>query len=160
MTKDKGIRLHPTKGVNPKMTVCRGCGKDVGIALIGAEDWIYKCKDCGANFIGRPDPGVPCRKEHHTIEKVREIGEHEKLPIELCDECAKKEEAAANAVKEGGVFWRCTDCGSNGAILAESPMAIAVRKQLNIKAPNPCGVEFSKKDCPVCSAQKPEEAVQ
>jgi hypothetical protein len=29
-----------------------------------------------------------------------------------------------------------------------------VRKQMEIEAPNPCGIEFSKNDCPACSEQE------
>lgn len=35
MKKNKSIRLHPEFGVNPSVTQCPACGKDVGVALFG-----------------------------------------------------------------------------------------------------------------------------
>lgn len=60
-------------------------------------------------------------------------------------------EKAKKTVTEGGVFFRCKDCGAEGAIEATHSMAILTRKRMNIRAPHPCGVEFTKEGgCPVC----------
>jgi len=72
------------------------------------------------------------------------------LPGGLCDACKEQ----IQIVKDGGVFFKCKDCGANGAIKKDAPLAKAVRKQMGIEAPEPCGVEFTKKDCPVCSVQE------
>lgn len=144
------LPLHPEKGVNPRVTCCRNCGKDVGVVLLGAHDGIYKCSDCGQMFIGPPDRRHPCKINHHSIQRTGKVEEHEKLPIEVCEECMQKEKECDQVVKEGGVYWKCEDCGSGGAIKASAPLAQAVRKQMNIDPPNPVGVTFTKDDCPSC----------
>ena len=35
MSKDKGIKLSPKHGVNPSITHCECCGKEIGIAMFG-----------------------------------------------------------------------------------------------------------------------------
>jgi len=150
------LRLHNEKGVNPRLTVCRNCGKDVGVALLGAIESIYECSHCRAHCIGgRPayDVCTACGF-HGGFTFVRKVEEQEKLPVELCDDCKKNEEACAAAVAEGGVYWKCSSCGSQGAIKSTAPLAQAVRKQAGIETPKPVGVEFSESDCPVCGPNK------
>lgn len=153
------IRLHHEKGLNPKLTCCRNCRKDVGIALPGADDGVYQClsSSCGIRSIGRPRDNS-CPKCRNSIRLERRLDEFEKLYIELCPDCEAKEDACAAEVKKGGVFWKCKDCGSAGALKAEVPLAKAVRKQSGIATPNPIGIEFSKEEmCPVCSEHKVAE---
>ena len=97
------IELHSKKGVNPRVTVCRNCGKDVGIVLLGWREFITTCPSCHMALIG----GGKCPKCKVSGVNRREIPDHETLPIELCDDCQKKEEAAAEVVRQGGIFWRC-----------------------------------------------------
>lgn len=159
------IVLHSTKGVNPRVTVCRNCGKDVGIALLGARDGVYTCTQCDAKSVGgRPGkdrPGhlgacvCPSCGARDSYVKERTLEDHEKLPIDLCDDCIKAEEACQQVVKEGGIFWRCVDCKSTGAIKGDAELAKQVRKEMGIPAPKPCGIEFSREhNCPVCSANR------
>lgn len=142
------IRLHPEKGVNPRLTVCRACGKDVGLVLLGAHDYVTTCPSCNKKLIG----GGKCPKCHVMgVNKVRLPGGLS-LPIELCDDCQKKHEETVAAVKDGGIFWRCTDCGSEGAIRKNAPLAQEVRTKMGIEPPGLCGIEFNKNErCPVCS---------
>lgn len=155
------IRLHSEKGVNPRVTQCRLCNKTVGIVLLGSQNHKYTCPECKTLHYGLPDRGKSgqrecqeCKNRFRSDWKTEEIPDNESLPIEICDECQKKEEEVCNAVKAGGIFWRCKDCRSTGAIKAKSPLAKAVRKKMGIKPPEPCGIEFSKDDyCPVCGAK-------
>jgi len=155
------IYLHPTKGVNPRLTICRNCGKDVGVALLGSREGLYTCTSCGTHSIGgRPGKDRPghlgssiCPKCEASDSYVRErsIEDGEKLPIELCDECKKLEDDTAQMVREGGVYFKCAKCGSAGAIKGTHELAIEVRKKLEVEAPKPCGIEFDEKTCPVCT---------
>jgi hypothetical protein len=73
----------------------------------------------------------------------------EKIPGSRCDECQKGREEQDAEVKAGGVFFRCKDCGANGALKAGTDYAKWVREQM--KTPTgTCGVEFTKANCPVC----------
>lgn len=154
------IHLDKEKGVNPRLSICRNCGKDVGVVLFGSADKIYKCSSCGARcYGGRPRQEsylnrreeCPFCKSVGTYDFERNIDDAEKIPIELCDDCRKKLDEVAEEVRKGGIHWKCKDCGSAGAIKAGHPMAEAVRAHAKITAPDPVGVEFNKTDCPLCT---------
>lgn len=121
------LRLHPKKGLNARVMICPWCGADSGVALLGVHD-----KDKNGNV----------------------IPEYGKVLGRLCRHCAKKEQEMNAAVEAGGVFWRCDDCHSAGALLAHHDLAKAVREQYNIFAPKPVGISFTKADCPVCGPNK------
>jgi len=152
------LLLHPTKGANPRLTSCRACGKDVGVALLGAHDKVWACSRCNQRYIGKPQFGKcqKCGGYGQELRPIKTIGEHEKLPIELCNDCEKLEEEKVSIVKAGGILFKCADCGSEGAIRASAPLAGRVREQLGVAPPKPCGVEFSKADCPACGPNKVE----
>lgn len=84
--------------------------------------------------------------------EVREIDEWEKIPAGLCKECEEKQKACDKMVKEGGIYFRCKKCGSEGSITAEHELSKAVRKKMNIPIPGKVGVELE--DCPSCQEEK------
>ena len=166
------IALHPEKGVNPRLTICRRCGKDVGIAMFGRINHKYTCSSCGCIHYGPPDrvrlPVIDrracqkCGEGFGTHWKKEVIDEHEKIPIEVCDDCIEKQKASDDAVKAGGIYWRCEDCGSEGAIIAEHDLSKHVRKEMDIEPPKPCGVALNRKyGCPICAVDDAvEKAVE
>jgi hypothetical protein len=145
------IRLHPEKGLNPRMSCCAQCGKDVGVVLLGAYDSLYKCRNCQRPHVGPPTGPCRCGAPRHRVERDRKIGEDEKLPVELCDECTAHREALEAHVRAGGIFWNCEDCSNSGVIKETSQLARQVRTHLGIDAPALCGVTFTKDNCPVCT---------
>lgn len=159
------IPLHPELGVNPKLTVCAHCGKEMDeLILLGAHTSIYGCRVCGVNHIGGKPKGLKCLcGAYNNFERVGEVGEHDKLPASrLCDDCQRKQDECDQVVADGGILWRCADCGSAGAIKPSSGLAQAVREKHGPKFTEgppykPCGVEFTKDDCPCCCGQKREE---
>lgn len=146
--KERALRLHPDKGVNPRISCCKQCGKDVGVIMLGAHDYMTRCPACEITLIGlRKCPQCNSRGVDEAP-----IEEHIKLPVELCDDCDKMNAEHRAIVEAGGVGWRCSDCGSEGVIRAESELAKEVRKKLKVEPPKACGVEFNKEEgCPVCS---------
>lgn len=142
-----GIHLDKEKGVNPHVTVCWNCGKSVGVALLGSADKLYKCSKCGMHSIGGRQRPCPKCTAPDAYDFERNIDDSETLPIELCDNCRR----VFDEVHKGGIHWKCTDCGSAGAIKAWHPLAEAVRAHTKIAAPDPVGVEFDKNDCPLCT---------
>jgi len=144
------IRLHETKGVNPKLCFCPRCANDNGeIALPGADDRVWECTSCNVRHYGRKLSGG-CPECHFSLTLSHRLGEHEKVPGSLCDDCKQREDDCNAEVRAGGVFWRCTSCGSEGAIKADSQLATLVREHFNAPPPAPVGCEFSDADCPVC----------
>lgn len=143
-----GITLHPTKGVNPKRVSCTQCGGETNeLLLVGNRDYFTICPKCNTRLIG----GGKCPQ-------CREAGVNRtmlpsRIPAGICDACQAKNKECEEVVAAGGIHWRCSDCGSAGAIRGTSELAQAVRKQMGIELPAPCGIEFSKEgQCPVCSA--------
>ncbi len=147
-----GIRLHPTKGVNPHLGVCPRCGGDNGeIALVGANDGIYVCHRCKQRHVGRPKECAQCG--HWDFTKTGELGENERIPTGLCKSCETEVAEHKKVVASGGVYFKCSDCGVSGAIRPNA-FTEAVRKQAGVATPAPVGVEFSKADCPACGPNK------
>lgn len=150
------MQLHPKLGVNPKLTVCVHCGKEMDeLVFVGAHTSVFRCDGCGVNHIGGLPRNRRCHCGSRSFTKAGEIGEHDRLPASrLCDECQAKQDETDRAVAEGGVYWRCVVCGSAGAIKSTSEYALAIRQAHGeefTKAPyKPCGVEFDKDNCPVC----------
>lgn len=152
MPKEKGIRLDPDRGVNPRMTTCAQCGADTNdIALLGNNDHELKCGYCQAKVLGTAKQRKCPRCKQQALQHVRRLDDFEKIPLGLCPACTEKRKKTEEVVRQGGVFWRCAVCGSEGAIRAGHPLAEAVRKQLNIAPPHSAGVTFHKDSCPVCN---------
>lgn len=155
----KGIRLHPEKGLNPHLAICPNCGKDNGeIVLLGNQSTKWQCQQCNGVVIAaskspeRRKQGCP-RCHAHNFTKLGDITGNEKIPGSLCKSCQDAQNSVDEAVAAGGVYWKCKDCHSEGALKAESVLAQKVREQLNILPPKPCGIEFDKTTCPICSVK-------
>lgn len=144
------IELHPEKGVNPRIMKCELCGKDYGVALLGAKDGTCKCKDCGSKTIGSRTRCAKCNSRN--VVSLGRHPEHEPVVGGFCNECEaeqkKLNEACRAEVEAGGVYFRCKGCGSTGAIKRDKPLAAEVRRHMKIDAPKPCGVEMD--ECPNC----------
>lgn len=146
------IRLHSKLGVNPKLTYCPRCkGESNELVLVGADDGKYKCRSCGLHIYGYGKGKCPKCDAGHTLERIGTVEEHERLPATRpCDGCRAELDEHGKVVAEGGVYFKCKDCNATGAIRASAPLAGAVREKAGVAAPAPCGVEFSKADCPAC----------
>lgn len=153
------LKLHPEKGVNPRLMSCTACGKEYGVVLLGAHDGTCKCQDCGKRTIGSHTKCAACGSRN--VKDAGTLDEFSPVAGGLCLECeelAKKEhEEQAAVVAAGGIYFRCTDCGARGAIKSTSPICKLVREHTKIAAPTPVGIEFTKVDCPECSPNKEEE---
>ena len=143
------LSLHKKKGLNPHLTVCSNCGGPTNeIVLIGAHAYIGRCQGCGLTIYRQR--GGACPKCKGSVEYVRGIEDNERLTGGLCDKCTEEQNGLKAEVVAGGIYWRCSDCQSHGVLKRTSELAIAVRRQMKIEAPAPCGVEFSKTECPAC----------
>lgn len=147
------------------MTICPTCGKDgPELLLLGDSDYLFKCRNCDMHILaGKRGPeSCPKCKAHRTSRSEfsleRRLDEFEKLPGSLCDACKKNQDEIKAAVVAGGVYWRCKDCRASGALQPHAAMAKHVREQMKIAAPEPCGIEFSVKECPACGPNKVVES--
>lgn len=141
------ILLHPTKGVNPRMTQCPRCGgPGEEIILLGRLDMKFTCARCHqVSYGARHCLNEKCQSSHGTQEPIEE---HERLPGGLCKACEAKQAAVDAMVQAGGAYFRCKRCKSEGAIKADVPLVIALRERYGVVAPNPIGVELEM--CPHC----------
>ena len=148
-----GIRLHPKLGLNARLTTCTRCGgKGQDILLLGDQNRIYECEDCGQHLIGA---ATDCPTHPHgRTRMVRELGEHERIQAGLCRSCEEEVKEHREVVKAGGIFWECKDCRCQGVIRHTNSLAGLVRGHLNTPAPKPCGIYFTARDCPACGPNK------
>jgi len=161
----QGIQLHPTKGVNPRLTICPRCGKDgPELILMGIRDYYQTCPSCDTRSYGGFDRGTCPKCKAHVSGNKTPIGEHERIPGSLCKECEDVIKLHRELVEAGGVYWKCNDCHGEGVIKGTSEFAQHIRATVeNGKYKDPVngkypaiGVAFDKKSCPVCS---PKEVV-
>jgi len=144
------IPVSKKHGINPAITVCEWCGKELNeIALVGRCNKI-QCLHCNRIIYGTKKGLCPgCGSNNLKIlEYDVEVPRH--IFNGLCHECTEKKAVMDKEVSEGGIYFKCTDCGSTGIIKKDHPLSKAVREKMDIKAPNPCGISFDKNDCPVC----------
>lgn len=152
-----GLRLHSTLGVNPRLTVCRRCGGDGDeLMLLGSQNTKCECAHCGVVFYGNPDGKArdicpKCGRAANWINR-QELTPNERIPApDYCDKCKAELAEHKQIVAEGGIYWRCKDCGRAG-VIRKNEFCDRVRERVKIAAPEPIGVEFSKADCPACRA--------
>lgn len=87
------IELHPTKGLNPKLTTCPICG-EAGSSLIlaGRRDWSEECPSCGVTIFGglRASERCPKCQGHGPGLNRRQLPERQ-LPLpDPCGRCTDK----------------------------------------------------------------------
>lgn len=155
----ESVILHPEKGLNPRVTVCMRCGKDVGLVLLGKNEKIYRCNKCHIVHIGKPNNsthfkgGYDCVRDGCTGTLIyeRDCADHEKIACEICNDCAKEQEEHAEVVKNGGIYFKCK-CGATGVIKPSCELASLVREKTGIAAPDPVGIELEQ--CPGCQTNE------
>lgn len=151
------MRMHEEKGLNPRLTYCPACHEEgQELLLLGAANKVLTCRDCGCRHYGGPPPGGACGgcgKVNPRFE-VRELGDFEKIPGNVCGKCKEGMEVAAKEVARGGVYWKCKKCKGSGYMVAGSQIAEDVREHTGIAAPAPVGVTFD--GCPSCEPEKYE----
>lgn len=154
------IHIDKERGVNPGVLGCERCGEDYGVALYGTGGYKKKCGNCGTTNICKRGERE-CAKCHMVrLGPPVRLAESEKVYIGLCTKCEEAQKATDEAVKDGGIYWKCSDCGAAGALKKDAELAKAVRAQSGISAPDPVGVEFSKEEmCPVCNAEDQNASV-
>jgi hypothetical protein len=148
------IPLHPKLGVNPRLTVCRRCGGNTNeLVLLGNRNKVMKCTSCNALNYGSRASDKCSACSQRSLELDHELSDAERVPaMAPCDACAKELDEHAAVVADGGIYFRCADCRASG-VIKKSPFADAVRAAHGLEAPAPCGVEFTKADCPKCRSQ-------
>lgn len=147
---EQGIQLHPTLGVNARLTVCWQCGEaGQDLMLLGIRNFKDICSNCGTvHYGGANKEGFQrkCAKcECYGPFNREMLTEFEKIPAGLCKKCQDEKDMHDSIVKAGGVYFRCKECGKHGVIKAESGLSKAVREHSGVAAPMPVGIEF--KEC-------------
>ena len=152
------IPVSKKHGVNPTIGVCPNCGKENGELLLLGRCSKYECQACGRTIYGRIGPrGVcPFCKSARITLVDRDVEAPGRIPTGLCDDCKEMFEEHKALVRQGGIYWRCRTCGSEGVVRPGTPVALMIRHKTGIAAPKPCGVEFTEEQCPACTGRKEE----
>ena len=65
------------------------------------------------------------------------------ITVGVCDKCIQEEKDTFKAeLENGGVYFKCKECGATGMLKGDTQIAQIVREQADVKAPEPCGFEF------------------
>jgi rubrerythrin len=149
---EPGILVSKEHGVNPSIGVCISCGESTGEILMIGKCNRYICRNCKLEIYdnGTPRKCPSCGSGNISLEEL-DVEAPRKMPYGLCDKCKAENEKMDALVRQGGIYWRCTGCKSTGVVPPGKPLALAVRRQMQIAAPKPCGVELTPEQCPICS---------
>jgi len=138
------IHLHPTLGINCRMTYCWRCGGDgPELVLLGSSNFRNQCPHCEAWVYGglRSQPCPKCG-ERGIGQNRTELTKYERLPGGLCKECEDELKLHKDIVDAGGIYFKCKKCDKTGVIKGHTEIAKLVREKLKVEAPAPCGIEF------------------
>ena len=131
---------------------CPWCHKSLDKSVdLGGANKVYQCAKCNTNFAGAAWPGScpKCRAPARQQVYVTTLEPGDPIPgMELCGECADKRAAANQALAEGGVEFRCADCGMTGIAAGTTDFAIKARADMNKPSPEPLAVTIT--NCPQC----------
>lgn len=130
------IPLDPGKGLDPHVINCAACGENYGVSL-GA---LRQATDYEGN-IHYAQKGKTRQYPHPVNSDWAPVTDRE-ITMGLCTACEENILEMGKAVQEGGIHFKCRSCDKTGVIRGTSELAQLVRKQMNIHAPEPCGVEF------------------
>lgn len=143
------IPLDAGKGLDPHMISCTRCGEQYGLtigALRQATDSNGVTHYC--------QKGETSRHPHRGVTNWTPVKEGTVIPSGLCTACTEELKRFEQEVANGGIFFKCRCCTTTGVIKGHSPLAQTVRKQMNIHAPEPCGVEFEN-----CEEHTPDGSI-
>lgn len=147
------IFIHDGTGKNKHNCFCPRCGSLTGkIVHFGPKEAVTTCPNCGTiNYAAKPNN--TCGKCFRLMAggSVRILKKKEKIPDQnVCSSCAQDIRDEQIIVRNGGLFFRCQECGKTGIILPESGLKIReeIGKGYNIKDEGgfypACGVDFKR----------------
>ena len=143
------IPLDKGKGLSPHMMACERCGDHYGLT-IGA---LRQAKDSkGVTHICMK--GKTSKHPHPVVTDWTPVEKGTVITNGLCTACEEQLTRFDQEVSMGGIFFKCRCCTTTGVIKADAPLAQMVRKQMNIQAPDPCGVEFDN-----CEEHTPDGSI-
>lgn len=166
------IPISEKYGINPAMTSCPVCGKLGSEIMLAGNSNKWKCDKCGQNHVAYAGSASKmeciCGNKYLPDRQFTKIGKFDGsrdkvYAMHPCTKCQaeqdKKDAEVEDAVRAGGIYWRCVDCKSEGALMVQAELSKFVRKRMQIFAPDPAGIAFSKKECPVCGPDKITEDI-
>lgn len=145
------VQLHPTLGLNPRITICPACKKDVGLVLLGKHDKCTICEECGQRHYGDPHRRscVRCKSQRLRHEVVPE---HEKIEADFCNDCLALRTAMHETLEDGGLLVVCEKCGSQSALPKDHSVTVELRKE----HPTEKKLGIKIESCPMCDPEKYE----
>ena len=141
--------LDPKTGLNRRKLVCPRCSKSSGYVHLGLRDCAGICNTCKTFNIGLQANQARCEVCKSEDIKMTQVPADMSLP-KICKDCLAAMAAEAEIVQKGGIFWTCIACNNTGMIEAGHPLAVFVRRQAGVEAPDPCVAQLDKTSCPVC----------
>jgi len=138
--------------------MCNYCGKilERTIEIKDGENIKHQCPKCGI-FIVAETGRKECYKCGTELTEIGKIDDLEKIGT-ICQNCqervAKQIKEHSEIVKEGGIYFRCLKCKTNGVIRPHNKLCQEVREKLGAPIPEACGIEiescYNCEDKPCC----------
>lgn len=161
------IPLSQEHGINPGLTICPRCGEQGEELILAGNSLKWRCDDCNrlhVAYVGKTfRMACPCGNKYRDGRRFTKVGKFDGMTdrvfsSEPCGTCREELDKFRKIVEDGGAYWRCKDCGSEGVLRPETELVIDARKMQKVEPPDPIGIEFSKKWlCPVCNKAEEED---
>jgi len=137
------IPLSKEGGLEPHLMSCPRCGGDFSGITVGVlrEATLSNGQKAYYNSGSKAkmEKGLPAPLK---VVSTRHVEEGERVKAnEPCDKCMEEINHHADIVKNGGVYFKCLECGCDG-VIKKSPFTDRVRAHTGIDVPNPVGVSF------------------
>ncbi len=151
------LKLHKRLGPNARMTFCLRCGGEgSALALIGHANFKGVCPEHGDVYgltAGAHTCGVAnCGRK---LSDVKELTDWEKVPAPApCTKCLEGLALQRKIIEEGGIAWRCSTCGSEGAFALGADEESNARIR-HVREQGYTGVDMP--NCPVCAPKEQKE---
>lgn len=131
--------------MNSAKEKCSGCGVEIypsRFLSFQSSGTAYICAKCRHWHVGFQTPPPCCLSCGGS-----EMSTRSNIPP-LCPACTEKLEEADEIVRQGGVYWSCSGCRSEGILKPEHPLAVKLRSLYQVKPPDP--VFLMLENCPHC----------
>jgi hypothetical protein len=145
------IHIHKSEGKNHHKRLCPRCGVATGeIAQFKAKEPVTTCPHCGTvNYAAGTSAACGRCSKPMTGGRTRPIRKKEPVPSHVaCPKCAEEIRGEQTIVTNGGLFFRCKECGKTGIVLPESGVKIRADIGKGYEKPDEhgkylaCGIEF------------------
>ena len=133
---------------------CLNCSLEGVEFDIGPLDRVYRCQGCLSQYIGFPVNRLcNCGQRIQSTDEIGEVADFCRIEVSSCIHCQNRVALLYSLVSSGGVYYRCSNCDTEGAFESNSHIASECRRALGVPFA-PCGVIIDGRTCPTCKQRR------